>query len=164
MPPDNVGTLAGEIKQKKPFTSLSHEAVLGLMRTHEVIRNFVIDEIGLEDITLPQYNVLRILRGAGPEGLPTLEIAARLIERTPGVTRMINRLIEKGVVERERCEHDRRIVYCRITPRGLELLKKYDRPVERSHHRALGMLTESEQEQLVRLLDKVRARLNHGSS
>jgi DNA-binding MarR family transcriptional regulator len=153
----NVGTLASEIKQKKPFMALGHEAVLGLLRTNEIVRNSIIDEIGLEDITLPQYNVLRILRGAGSDGLPTLEIANRLVERTPGVTRMINRLIDKHLVERERSKADRRIVYCSITSVGLALLKRYDKPVQKSYEVALGMLSDSETKQLVRLLDKIRA-------
>ena len=157
MPTKNIGTLAAEIKQTKPFRSFGHEAILGLLRTTEVVRNFMIEEIGLEDITLPQYNVLRILRGAGSQGLPTLEIAARLVEKTPGVTRMITRLEEKGLVVRERCTDDRRVVYCKITRSGTLLLKKYDGKVNAVDVAALAMLSEGELKQLVKLLDKVRA-------
>ncbi|MFQ5550500.1 MAG: MarR family winged helix-turn-helix transcriptional regulator [Gemmatimonadales bacterium] len=153
----NVGTLAGEIKQTKPFGSLAHEALLGLLRTNEMVQNFMIETVGLDGITLPQYNVLRILRGAGPNGLPTLEVADRLVERTPGVTRMIDRLIAKELVVRQRCTEDRRVVYCKLTDRGRDLLKKYDRPIERSHRSALNMLSRSETRQLVKLLDKIRA-------
>ena len=160
MATNNVGTLAGEIKQKKPVQSLGHEVILGLLRTSEVVRNFMVDEVGLDDITLPQYNVLRILRGAGPDGLPTLEIGARLVERTPGVTRMINRLVLKHLVFRERCSKDRRIVYCKITPAGLRLLEKYDPRVSEVNRLAVGTLSRSELTQLVKLLDKVRACTN----
>src|ERR687885_2072710 len=108
------------------------------------------------DITAQQYNVLRILRGAEPEGLPTLTIAERMIERTPGITRMIDRLESKGLVEREVRPHDRRCVYCRITRKGLSLLKLLDEPVEEANRMAFRGLTAAELEQLVRLLVKTR--------
>lgn len=156
----NVGTLAAEIKQSKPFQSLGHEAVLGLLRTSEVVRNFMIDEIGLEDITLPQYNVLRILRGAGPSGLPTLEIGERLVERNPGVTRMITRLVNKKLVNRKRCPTDRRVVYCQITAAGLNLLKNYDAKAGAVDRMATSGLSKPEATQLIKLLDKIRKDLS----
>ena len=82
-------------------------------------------------ITPQQYNVLRILRGAGAEGLPTLSIGERMIEQTPGVTRLVDRLERKGLVERTPCAKDRRRVFCRMTAKGLELLKELDDPVNR---------------------------------
>ncbi len=159
MAKSNLGTLATEIKQSKPFQSPGHEAILGLLRTSEIVRNFMIDEIGLEGITLPQYNVLRILRGAGPDGLPTLEVADRLVERTPGVTRMITRLVAKDLVARKRCSEDRRVVYCKITLAGLGLLKKYDRRVRDADKAVVSMLSKNEIKQLIGLLDHIRAEL-----
>src|ERR687885_737334 len=108
------------------------------------------------DITAQQYNVLRILRGAEPEGLPTLMIAERVIERTPGMTRMIDRLEAKGLVAREVRPHDRRCVYCRITQKGLGLLKLLDEPVEEANHAAFAGLDGAELEQLIALLAKTR--------
>src|ERR687885_483849 len=108
------------------------------------------------DITAQQYNVLRILRGAEPEGLPTLTIAERMIERTPGITRMIDRLEAKGLVAREVRPHDRRCVYCRITAKGLSLLKALDETVEEANHTAFAGLNKSELEQLIALLAKTR--------
>ena len=108
------------------------------------------------DITGQQYNVLRILRGAEPEGLPTLTIAERMIEHAPGITRMIDRLESKGLVEREVRPHDRRCVYCRITAKGLELLKLLDEPVEEANRAAFRGLSAAELEQLVALLVKTR--------
>ena len=108
------------------------------------------------DITAQQYNVLRILRGAEPEGLPTLTIAERVIEKTPGITRMIDRLEAKGLVSREIRSHDRRCVYCRITKKGLKLLELLDKPVADFNHRAFHVLTDSELEHLVTLLVKTR--------
>src|SRR5918912_3255630 len=108
------------------------------------------------DITAQQYNVLRILRGAEPEGLPTLTIAERMIERTPGITRMVDRLEAKGLVAREVRPHDRRCVYCRITQKGLSLLKLLDAPVEEANRAAFRGLSAAELEQLIALLTKAR--------
>src|SRR5919206_1334883 len=108
------------------------------------------------DITGQQYNVLRILRGAEPEGLPTLTIAERVIEKTPGITRMIDRLEAKGLVAREIRPHDRRCVYFRITKKGLKLLELLDGPVSDFNRRAFRVLTDSELERLVTLLAKTR--------
>jgi DNA-binding MarR family transcriptional regulator len=105
-------------------------------------------------ITAQQYNVLRILRGAEPEGLPTLTIAERMIERTPGITRMIDRLEAKGLVAREVRPHDRRRVYCRITKKGLSLLKQLDEPVEEFNRSAFRTLSDAELRQLVALLER----------
>ena len=108
------------------------------------------------DITGQQYNVLRILRGAEPLGLPTLTIADRVIEKTPGITRMIDRLESKDLVTREIRPHDRRCVYCRITKKGLKLLKLLDEPVEEFNKQAFRALSARELEQLVALLLKTR--------
>lgn len=108
------------------------------------------------DITGQQYNVLRILRGAEPHGLPTLTIADRVIEKTPGITRMIDRLESKDLVTREIRPHDRRCVYCRITKKGLRLLKLLDEPVGEFNKKAFQGLTAKELEQLVELLLKTR--------
>jgi MarR family transcriptional regulator, organic hydroperoxide resistance regulator len=108
------------------------------------------------DITGQQYNVLRILRGAEPDGLPTLTIAERVIERTPGITRMIDRLEAKGLVTREIRPHDRRCVYCRITKKGLKLLELLDEPVNEFNQSAFGALTDGEIEKLVAVLLKIR--------
>jgi DNA-binding MarR family transcriptional regulator len=107
-------------------------------------------------ITLQQYNVLRILRGAEPEGLPTLTIADRMIERTPGITRMIDRLEGKGLVSRERRGGDRRCVHCRITGAGLALLKSLDDAVTEADRGAFGALSNAEMAQLTELLERVR--------
>ncbi len=106
------------------------------------------------DITGQQYNVLRILRGAEPEGLPTLTIAERMIERAPGITRMIDRLEAKGLVRRQACPDDRRRIYCRITDKGLDLLEQLDEPVDETNT-IFDALTESELEQLTALAEKV---------
>lgn len=106
------------------------------------------------DITGQQYNVLRILRGAEPDGLPTLTIAERMIEKTPGITRMIDRLESKDLVAREIRPEDRRCVICRISKKGLDLLDALDDPVDVTND-ALDELSESEIDSLTALLEKL---------
>lgn len=108
-------------------------------------------------ITPQQYNVLRILRGAGSDGLPTLTIGERMIEQTPGVTRLVDRLERKGLVARTPCAKDRRRVFCRITTKGLDLLKELDDPVNRWDVQAVSVLPPSDLDALINLLDRVRA-------
>lgn len=107
-------------------------------------------------VTLQQYNVLRILRGAGAEGLPTLAIAHRMLEQTPGITRLIDRLEAKGWVRRERQQGDRRLVICRITGPGLELLASLDEPVASADELLSAILSEKECQTLIQLLDRIR--------
>ena len=101
-------SVAEEIKMGRAFRSLSLEGSLGLLRTADVIRRYFDSVVEPQGLTLQQYNVLRILRGAGPDGLPTLEVADRMVERAPGITRMLDRLMAKGLVVRERSTRDRR--------------------------------------------------------
>ncbi|MBX3464509.1 MAG: MarR family transcriptional regulator [Planctomycetes bacterium] len=159
--PDPDGIQAA-IRQTRPFRSRRQEAMVGLLLTAEAVRWPLQDLLsGHEELTLQQYNVLRILRGAGPGGLPTLEIGARMIERTPGVTRLIDRLEQKGLVVRARSPADRRQVLCRITDAGSSLLRKLDRPVDALDEAVLGGLTDGEVAELIRLLNQVR---RHNSS
>jgi DNA-binding MarR family transcriptional regulator len=101
--------------------------------------------------------VLRILRGAGPEGLPTLEIAERMIEQAPGITRLLDRLEAKGLVARRRCLEDRRQVLCTISRSGLSVLEELDPPIRAMDEEALGMLSRADLESLIRSLDEIRA-------
>jgi DNA-binding MarR family transcriptional regulator len=145
-----------ELKQSKPFSSKAEEAAVALMRTADLLRRNVEATIGAFGITAQQYNVLRILRGAGERGLPTLDIAERMIEETPGITRLIDRLEAKALVARERCATDRRQVFCRITNDGLALLDATDAPMQATNAATLGGIPETELKRLVNLLDRVR--------
>lgn len=156
------GTLQHEIKQTRPFSSLAEEAALGLLRTTDVLRRLLADVVQPRGITLQQYNVLRILRGAGSEGLPTLEIAARMIEEAPGITRLLDRLERKALIERHRCGLDARRVLCRITNAGLKLLQELDRPMRRAGDAFLAPLREDQARRLIRFLDAVRSPLTEG--
>ena len=145
------------LRQTKPFSSPGPEAVVAMLMTTERLRWPLQDMMSSRsDLTLQQYNVLRILRGAGKEGLPTLEIASRMVERTPGITRMIDRLQAKGYVTRERATDDRRQVRCLITAAGRKLVNSLDKPVQQLDEDLLSALTKAETKELIRLLNKVR--------
>lgn len=145
-----------EIKQNKPFHSRKEEAAVALLRTTDLLRRMIAGVVELKGITAQQYNVLRILRGAGEHGLPTLDIADRMIEQTPGITRLIDRLESKDLVSRERCPTDRRQVFCRITKRGLRLLGSLDGPIREAEECALSVMAERELTAFIRLLDRTR--------
>jgi len=146
-------------RKKRPRASTAYSTLLS---TADTVKTFFQTVCAPFDITGQQYNVLRILRGAEPDGLPTLTIAERVIEKTPGITRMIDRLESKGLVSREFRPHDRRCVYCRITKKGLNLLRSLDEPVEEFNHAAFRGLSATELEQLIALLLKTRKA--HGSN
>lgn len=154
---DEMSPLQREIRQRKPFRSRGEEVVVALLRTADCVRRVVARTLEPYAITPQQYNVLRILRGAGEQGLPTLEIAERMIEQAPGVTRLLDRLEAKALVRRERCRQDRRQVLCWLTPPGLELVEKLDTPIEMADLEAVAGLSLEDQERLLRLLDAIRA-------
>ena len=149
--------LQRELRQRRPFQSPAHEAVLGLMRTADLMRRHAAALVEPHGITLQQFNVLRILRGAGDAGLPTLEVADRMIEQTPGVTRLLDRLEAKELVRRERCPKDRRQHLCRIAAKGLTVLEKIDALSADAHEHALKGLRHKDRIALIQLLDAVRA-------
>ena len=152
----DVGTVREAIRQGVPFRTDSHEALLTLLMTSEKIHWPYQELFAEHDLTPQQFNVLRILRGAGKAGLPTLEIADRMVQRTPGITRLLDRLERKEWVLRTRSPQDRRQVLCAITDQGLSLLERLDDLVDDLDARALEPLTEAETRKLIRLLDKVR--------
>lgn len=151
--------LQDEILQNQPFRSSGQEAILGLLRTTDRVRRRIQEIVEPFGVTLQQYNVLRILRGAGEEGLPTLAIAHRMLEQTPGITRLIDRLEAKGWVARQRQQGDRRLVICRITTSGLEILARLDEPVANADEMLTDILSESECQALIALLDRIRSGL-----
>ncbi len=149
-------TVRDEIRQRRPFRSRGHETAVVLLRTADAVRQAYEPAIAPRGLTLQQYNVLRILRGAGEDGLPTLEIAERMVERAPGITRLLDRLERKGLVRRARCDQDRRRVLCWPTAAALALLAELDAAVDAADSTVVAALGESEQRRLVGLLDRVR--------
>ena len=157
--PASTTTIQQDLKQSKPFRSRGQEAYVALLRTADDSKRFVSRLLDADDVTLQQYNVLRILRGAGDEGLPTLSVAERMVERTPGVTRLIDRMEKKGWVTRERGSRDRRRVWCMITSDGLSLLDRLDAPIDTVNDLMSASLNDDELRTLTAYLDRIRARL-----
>jgi DNA-binding MarR family transcriptional regulator len=148
--------LQRELRQNRPFASVGHEALLGLVRTADHVRRELAKVIEPTGVTGQQYNVLRILRGAGDAGLPTLEIADRMIEHTPGITRLLDRLEAKHLVRRARCPRDRRQMLCWVTDDGLALLAGLDEPVAGANAALVTGMPREDQERLIALLEHVR--------
>jgi DNA-binding MarR family transcriptional regulator len=148
--------LRDEIKQQKAFESLEQEALLSIERTAAVLGHAFAETLKPHGITSTQYNVLRILRGAGKAGLCRNEVRDRLIAQVPDVTRLLDRLEDVGLIERERSEEDRRLVSTRITAKGLALLRSLDAPVAETHKRHLGHLTAQQLKTLIDLLARAR--------
>jgi len=151
--------LREEIRQTKPFESPAQEAILGVYRTSDMLQRRFARLVEPHGISLQQYNVLRILRGAGKEGTPTLEIAERMVEKTPGITRLLDKLEAKHLVRRKRCPEDRRQVLCWITDSGVSLLSQLDKPLVQSGLTAVECLSQTEIRQLIAILGKLRGRL-----
>jgi len=147
-----------EIQQRKPFSSPAEEAVVALVRTADLLRRALTHLVEPRGITLQQYNVLRILRGAGAEGMPTLVIRDRMIHEAPGITRLLDKLEKAGFARRERTASDRRQVFCFITERGLAIVDELDEEMRAADDVAVGNLTDAEQKQLLKLLEGVRTR------
>jgi DNA-binding MarR family transcriptional regulator len=148
--------LQDEIKQTKPFESLEDEAFVSVLRTAGAFQWREAELLKPYEITLPQYNVLRILRGAGSEGLICREIGERMIARDPDVTKLLDRLEARGLVSRERQEKDRRVIVARVTPEGLNLVAEIDSPVLKLTEELLGHLGERKLGTLIRLLEEAR--------
>lgn len=146
-----------ELKKKRPFDSPEQEAAISILRTNDLLHNQFLRLFRPFGLTPSQYNVLRILRGEG-RPLPCQEIAGRMIQVVPAMTGLIDRLEQQQLVQRERSEEDRRVIFVAITAKGRELLSEIDQPLLDLHHRLLGHLSCSELQELNRLLQKARER------
>lgn len=148
--------LQAELKQTKPFSSVAEEAFIALLRTADQLQWKGSELMKKFDLSPTQFNALRILRGAGPKGLPCSEISERMITRDSDITRLLDRLEKRGLAARCRESQDRRVIMARITAAGLELLKRMDKPIEEFHREILGQLGEQHLHSLVRLLERTR--------
>jgi DNA-binding MarR family transcriptional regulator len=153
MPPSSVPKSSAA----RHFDSLPQEAFLNLWRTYDRLRALEDALFGGFDLTPQQYNVLRLLRAEHPEAFPTLGLAARLVTQAPDITRMLDKLAARALIERERPADNRRTVLVRITNEGLTLLKQIDKPLRDCHQRQLGHLTATQLKELVKLLQLARA-------
>ena len=151
-----MSQLQRDLKQNRPFKSLEEEAYLSLVRTAGQLTDelaAVLKPFGLSEV---QYNVLRILRGAGPDGHACSEIGARLVTRDPDVTRLLDRFEKRGLVVRSREHADRRVVTTRVTEAGLAVLAQIDEPLHQAVQGLLGHLSRPTLETLLRTLDEAR--------
>ena len=151
-------TLKTAIKQTKPFKSPHEELILTLVRTSADLEHQMAQHFKPFDLTTTQYNVLRILRGAGREGLCRNEVGERLVRRVPDVTRLLDRMEEARLIERERGGEDRRYVTTRLTPQGLALVNRLDGEVAGFQARLVGHLTERQTRELITLLESIHER------
>jgi DNA-binding MarR family transcriptional regulator len=157
--PRPLGRIAEELHQTRPFASAEREVAVTLLRTSDVLRHAVESALRGSGISPEQYNVLRILRGAGEDGLPTLEIAERMVGRSPNITRLIDKMAGKGLARRLAADGgDRRVVRVGATPRGRALLAELDGAVDAALA-PLGSLETGDLRRLAGLLDAVRGRL-----
>ncbi len=148
--------LQAEIKQRQPFPSREAEALLNVLRTADTITQRLAEALKPFAVTPSQYNVLRILRGAGADGSRCGEIAERLVAHDPDVTRLLDRLERAGLVTRGRDVDDRRVVRTKITAAGLALLQRADGPVDAVASTHFGPLGGRELRQLIAALEAVR--------
>ena len=151
-----MSTLQEEIKQSKPFSHLKEELWLNLSRTAAAVGHQIEQQLRPHGLSPTQYNVLRILRGAGAAGLCQYEIGDRLVAQVPDVPRILDRMERAGWVRRERGMTDRRVVNASLTPTGLELLRHLDEPLVVMMAGMFGGLTEAEMERMNHLLVAAR--------
>ena len=151
-----MGKVKAAIRQSKPFGTPAEEAFVTLLHTTDALQRNVAALLKEAGLTLAQYNVLRILRGAGSAGLPCGEIAARMLTRDPDMTRLLDRLVAQGLVVRSRQADDRRVVSTRISELGLQRIAPLDDTLAELHRRQLGHLGDQRLLQLTALLDAAR--------
>lgn len=150
------GRLRPEIKRKHPFDGLEEEIFLNLLRTADALLRELEQTLKAAGLSHTQYNVLRILRGAGRDGSPCGEIAQRMISRDPDMTRLLDRLENRALVTRARERGDRRVVKTRITAEGLRILRELDEPIRSLERRQLRHIEHSQLRRLNELLEEVR--------
>jgi DNA-binding MarR family transcriptional regulator len=151
-----MASLKLEIAQKPPFASAEEEAMLNLLRTADCLQRAFHRKTRTWGVTSTQYNVLRILRGAQPQGLTCSAIGSRMITADPDITRLLARLKALKLIRQQRDRHDRRVVWTQISEAGLELLREMDPTIERIPREMLGHLNEAELTELIRLLELAR--------
>jgi DNA-binding MarR family transcriptional regulator len=149
-------SLQQDLKQKKPFRSLQQEAYLSVVRTATLLTDAMEDLVKSQGISATQYNVLRILRGSGADGLCRNALRDRMLTRMPDMTRLLDRMEEAGLVVRVREGEDRRMVMTRITEKGRQLLDDLDAPVMALHRKQMAGLTDAQLRLLSDLLTLVR--------
>jgi DNA-binding MarR family transcriptional regulator len=152
-----AGRLQSELRKKKPFDVVEEELFLNIMRSAEHLSRPFMCFFKATGLTGSQYNVLRILRGHGEEGIPCHEIAEQMVSYDPDLTRLLDRLEKAGLVMRERSTTDRRVVIARITLAGLKLVNSLDQPIKDMHKKQLKHLSAAKMRTLIDLLEEIRS-------
>jgi DNA-binding MarR family transcriptional regulator len=150
------GKLQSEIGQTRPFALIEEEAALNVIRTAEVLQRSVANFLREFDLSPAQYNVLRILRGAGPDGATCSQVGERLVARDPDITRLLDRMDSRGLIARERSSRDRRVVITRISPAGLKLVDRIDQPLHAMNKAKLGKFGREALAELIAGLERMR--------
>lgn len=151
-----VSKLQQELKQTKPFRSLEEEVILSIAHTAEYLAAAISSVLKSSDLTMTQYNVLRILRGAGSEGLSCSEVSERMVTKESDVTRLLDRVEARGFISRERPASNRRIVVARISDEGMSVLAQLDQPIDELNRNLVGHLGTKKQKDLKSFLEAVR--------
>lgn len=148
--------LAEEIRQTRPFLAPEEEATLNIVRTADLLTQRAMELLKSYELTAPQYNVLRILRGAGPDGLACGAIAERMVSHDPDVTRLLNRMEARGLISRQRPGTDRRMVVASITAQGLDMVNQIDTPMAALHRRLFRHFGEKKLRRVIELMELAR--------
>lgn len=151
--------LLAELKQNKPFESIEDEVFVNIIRTAEVFNRKLAEFLKTFELTSSQFNVLRILRGAEPDGLICREIGERMIAFDPDVTKLLDRLEARDSIVRERQQKDRRVITVRISEEGLKLLKEIDQPILDFVNNLLGHMSEKKLRMLSELAEEAREKI-----
>lgn len=148
-------SLRQQLKKKGPFDSLEQEAMLSILRTSDLLENRLARLLREYDLTPSQYNAMRIMRGEG-EPMPCLEVAQRMIQVAPAITRVVDQLVGRGLISKQQSREDRRVFLVELTASGTRLLKKLDEPIQSLHQSLLGHVSKSDLKMLNGILEIAR--------
>ena len=148
-------SLRQQLKKKGPFDSLEQEAMLSILRTSDLLENRLARLLREYDLTPSQYNAMRIMRGEG-EPMPCLEVAQRMIQVAPAITRVVDQLVGRGLINKQQSSEDRRVFLVELTASGTRLLKKLDEPIQTLHQSLLGHVSKSDLKMLNGILETAR--------
>ena len=149
-------TLREELKKRGPFASREQEAMLAIMRTSDLLENRLARLLREYGLTKTQYNVLRILRGEG-KPLPCLEVAERMIQVAPAITRVVDQLVQQELISKMQSSSDKRVFLVELKPAAKRLLDRLDQPVLDLHETLFAGVGKSDQKELIRILQTVRS-------
>lgn len=148
-------SLRQQLKKKGPFDSIEQEAMLSILRTSDLLENRLARLLRQYELTPSQYNAMRIMRGEG-EPMPCLEVAQRMIQVAPAITRVVDQLVDRGFVNKQQSDEDRRVFLVDLTKVGVRLLKKLDDPIQTLHQMLLGHVSKSDLKTLNAILESAR--------